>query len=52
MASQFPHYRVIARQKEGQGDCSLRSILSLPSVLFFLGILLGFCLSNSCCHRK
>lgn len=52
MTSQFPHYRVVARQKEGQDDCSLRSILSLPSTLFFFGILLGFLLSKSCCHRK
>lgn len=49
MIPQFPHYRVVARQKDAPNDYSL---FVFPSISLILGILLGLLLSKCCFHHK
>ncbi len=52
MIPQFPHYRVARRQQAKTETCTWLSLLTMPSITFCIGLILGLVIGKCRTHHK
>lgn len=52
MIPQFPHYRVARRQQKEPETRTWLSLLTMPSIAFCMGLILGLIVGKCCTHHK